>query len=166
VTVTAETLKNYLALSRPAFLSLIFASISLATALLAIPRSIAVSPLPPAYKTILRGRAGGHNWSFTVPFQIHNVNAIEALISCESQGVNISKPDSDGVASDGILQFHRAKSTPALIGSGTWAWMASSSGIKGTPIWPTDAIKMTDWAISHNLGSQWSCWHIAGLDQL
>jgi len=33
--------------------------------------------------------------------------SVVQLIGCESQGVNISRPDSDGIFSDGILQFYR-----------------------------------------------------------
>jgi hypothetical protein len=109
-----------------------------------------------ATQTPVLGQISGTNWAYNVGFRVENVAAIEKLIQCESQGVNISRPDSDGIISDGILQFHRS-STNAPVGSGTWAWMSSLSGIQGSPIDPADAIEMTDWAISHNLIGQWSC---------
>jgi len=102
------------------------------------------------------------NWTYTVPFEVHNPAEIEKLIQCESKGVNVSEPDSDGIFSDGILQYHRA-SKHSPIGSGTWAWMEKLSGLKGSPVFPADAIHMTDWAIDHDLIGQWSCAHILHL---
>jgi hypothetical protein len=114
-------------------------------------RAIAVLPPVPATSTTLIGKG----WHYTVPFAVKNTADIEKLIQCESQGVNISRPDSDGIFSDGILQFHRGHKD-TLVG-GTWEAFSASSGITGSPIWPNDAIKMTDWAISHGLLSHWSC---------
>ncbi|HKW19507.1 MAG TPA: hypothetical protein VJO35_18500 [Terriglobales bacterium] len=116
-----------------------------------------LAPESPVLDTI-----SGQGWSYTVPFRIENVVDIEKLISCESQGVNISRTDSDGIISDGILQFHRSSKT-APLGSGTWAWMSQLSGIEGSPIVPADAIQQTDWAISHGLIGQWSCARIQHL---
>lgn len=79
-----------------------------------------------------------------MPFEVKNTADIEKLIQCESQGVNISRPDSDGIYSDGILQFHRGPLD--TMQSSTWEDFSKSSGIVGSPIVPADAIKMADWA--------------------
>jgi hypothetical protein len=42
-----------------------------------------------------------------VPFEVKNTADIEKLIQCESQGVNINRPDSNGLISWGIYQFNR-----------------------------------------------------------
>jgi hypothetical protein len=131
----------------------------LIAAILTPPRVISVSPQTPVLDVL-----AGKNWAYTLSFHVHNREALQKLISCESGGKNISKPDSNHRISDGILQFNRDQSN--LLGSGTWAWMESLSGIKGSPIFPADAIKLADWAISHNLGSNWTCWHLMGLDRL
>jgi hypothetical protein len=101
-------------------------------------------------------------WAYTVPFAVHDPATIEKLIQCESQGVNISRLDSDRIMSDGILQYHRA-SKGSSVGSGTWAWMEKLSGLKGSPIFPADAIRVTDWAIDHGLIGHWNCARITGL---
>jgi hypothetical protein len=138
--------------------SALFPLVSPAAASL-IPNGVyTVQPPESPVQTILEGK----NWRFRVEFAVKNVKDIEKLISCESHGVNISRPDSDGTISDGILQFHRS-SKNAPVGSGTWAWMESLSGIKGIPTDPAAAIKMTDWAISKNLGPHWTCWRIEKL---
>jgi hypothetical protein len=105
----------------------------------------------------------GKNWHYSVPFEVKNVAAIEKLIQCESQGVNVSRPDSDGIGSDGILQFHRGPLN--TLASSTWESFSKASGITGSPIFPADAIKLTDWAISHGLGPHWTCWHLTHLDK-
>ena len=127
------------------------------TTRLSSPREIAVRPPESTANTTLQGK----NWHYTVPFAIKNAKDIGALIQCESQGVNISRPDSDGIYSDGILQFHRG-ALDTLKG-GTWEDFSHSSGITGSPIVPADAIRMTDWAISHGLIGHWSCAHILRL---
>jgi hypothetical protein len=126
-----------------------------------IGQSATYSLLP---QSPVRTQILGKKWAYTVPFEVKNAAAIQKLIQCESQGVNISRPDSDGIMSDGILQFHRS-SKSASIGSGTWEWMESLSGLRGSPINPPDAIKMADWAISHGLGPHWTCWHLQHLDR-
>ncbi|HKF48337.1 MAG TPA: hypothetical protein VKB38_13325 [Terracidiphilus sp.] len=103
----------------------------------------------------------GRNWEYTVPFVVHNVADIEKLIQCESQGVNISRPDSDGIFSDGVLQFHRGPLD--TMASSTWASFSKASGISGSPINPSDAIRMADWAIDHDLLGHWTCAHILHL---
>jgi len=84
----------------------------------------------------------GPQWSYTVPFAVRNKSTIEKLIQCESRGMNISRPDDDGVMSDGILQFHRGP-TDSMAG-GTWEDFSRASGITGSPKNPADAIRMTD----------------------
>jgi len=103
----------------------------------------------------------GPRWGFSVPFPVKNKTMIEKLIQCESGGRNISRPDSDGVISDGILQFHRGPAD--TYAGGTWEDFSRSSGITGSPREPADAIRMTDWAISHGLGPHWTCWQLQKL---
>ena len=91
---------------------------------------------------------------------VHNPETIKKLIKCESYAQNVSRPDSDGIISDGILQFHRDKKYPDVVGSGTWSEFSKQSGIMGSPLNPYQAILMTDWAIDHNLATRWSCWWI------
>ena len=57
----------------------------------------------PVPETVLSGLP----WAYSVPFEVQNKAEIEKLIDCESAGLNVSGPDSDGLISDGILQFHR-----------------------------------------------------------
>jgi hypothetical protein len=103
----------------------------------------------------------GAQWSYTVPFAVKNKASIEKLIECESRGMNISRPDDDGITSDGILQFHRGP-TDSMAG-GTWKDFSRASGITGSPKNPADAIRMTDWAISHGFGPRWACWRLQKL---
>ena len=103
----------------------------------------------------------GPRWRYSLPFAVKNKATIEKLIQCESSGRNISRPDSDGLMSDGILQFHRGP-TDTLAG-GTWEDFSQASGIRGSPRNPADAIKMTDWAISHGRGPHWTCWQLRKL---
>ena len=132
---------------------LLFASI---LAICSRTATYAIQP-PKTPQTVI----SGHGWAYTVPFKVQNTQTIEKLIQCESGGVNISRPDTGGIFSDGILQFHRgAKNT---MEGGTWESFSATSGITGSPIIPADAIKMADWAISHNLLSHWTCAHILKL---
>lgn len=103
----------------------------------------------------------GPRWGYELPFAVKNKATIEKLIQCESGGMNVSRPDSDGIMSDGILQFHRGP-TDTLAGS-TWEDFSQASGITGSPKNPADAIRMTDWAISHGLGPHWTCWRLQKL---
>ena len=112
-------------------------------------------------KTFLETVISGPQWSYAVPFAVKNKTTIEKLIQCESRGMNISRPDDDGIMSDGILQFHRGP-TDTMAG-GTWEDFSRASGIIGSPKNPTDAIRMTDWAISHGLGPHWGCWRLQNL---
>src|SRR5712691_8100525 len=88
-----------------------------------------------------------------IPEGVAHVRIIEKLIGCESQGVNISRPDSDGIFSDGILQFHR---------DGTWEDMVQRGGPPGSPIIPDQALRMADWMIAHGFLHRWSCARILG----
>jgi hypothetical protein len=108
-------------------------------------------------ETVISGR----QWSYTVPFAVRNKATIEKLIQCESRGMNISRPDDDGIMSDGILQFHRGP-TDGIAG-GTWEDFSRASGIMGSPKNPADAVRMTDWAISHGFGPRWTCWRLQNL---
>jgi hypothetical protein len=56
---------------------------------------------------------------------------INRLIHCESSGANVSRPDSDGINSDGILQFHRGPKN--TLEGGTWEEMSRRSGIMRKP---------------------------------
>lgn len=98
----------------------------------------------------------GPRWGYSLPFAVKNKATIEKLIQCESGGRNVSGPDSDGIISDGILQFHRGPAD--TLAGGTWEDFSQASGIRGSPKNPADAIRMTDWAISHGLGPHWTCW--------
>lgn len=136
------------------FLSLPF--ITLIQTVLARPHeSVAIQPMPPV--TFV----SGPQWTYQVPFTVQNKAIIEKLIQCESGGVNISRPDSDGIMSDGILQFHRGPKD--TLAGGTWEDFSQASGIRGSPKDPADAIRMTDWAISHGLGPHWTCWRLQKL---
>jgi hypothetical protein len=98
----------------------------------------------------------GPRWGYALPFPVKHKATIEKLIQCESRGMNVSVPDSDGIISDGILQFHRGPAD--TMAGGTWEDFSRASGIRGSPKNPADAIKMTDWAIGHGLGPHWTCW--------
>jgi hypothetical protein len=103
----------------------------------------------------------GSHWTYSVPFEVQNKAEIEKLIECESAGLNVSGPDSDGLISDGILQFHRGPAD--TLTRSTWEDFSKASGIAGSPMNPTDAIRMADWAISHGYGSRWTCWRLQKL---
>lgn len=136
------------------FLSLPF--ITFIQTVLARPHeSAAMQPMP------LVTFVSGPQWGYEVPFAVQNKAIIEKLIQCESGGVNISRPDSDGIMSDGILQFHRGPAD--TLAGGTWEDFSQASGITGSPKDPEDAIRMTDWAISHGLGPHWTCWRLQKL---
>jgi hypothetical protein len=130
--------------------------ITLVQTLLARTNAYRVTRETPA-ETIL----SGPRWSFVVPFAVTNKTDIERLIECESGGRNISAPDTDGIISDGVLQFHRGPGD--TLSSSTWEDFSRASGLRGSPRNPAEAIRMTDWAISHGLGPRWTCWRQEGL---
>jgi hypothetical protein len=80
--------------------------------------------------------------------QAKHKDKIAKLISCESGGRNGCWPDSDGINSCGILQFHE---------DGTWQEMSYKSGIVGTSSDPNDAIRMADWMIDNGYLRRWTC---------
>lgn len=147
---TAERLFFFLFLALPVVT--LFQSVLVRTAASAVLR---YSP----QETVLRGPG----WAFAVPFPVNHKQQIQELIQCESGGQNISLPDTDGITSDGILQFHRGPDD--TMSRGTWDDFSKASGISGSPTIPTDAIRMTDWAIDHDLGYRWTCWQKQGLSQ-
>jgi hypothetical protein len=122
-----------------------------------------VIPAPETHpNTVLGGiTASGRSWAYTVLFAVQNTEIIQKLIGCESQGVNVSRPDSDGITSDGILQFHRDKSD--VLGSGTWTDMETRFHLSGSPINPSDAIHMADLMISDGFIARWTCARIMKL---
>lgn len=127
---------------------------------LALQRSSTIpSPIPSF--AILGGEVRGRHWSYLVPFAVQNVSVIEKLIGCESQGVNVSRPDSNGRISDGILQFNRGPAD--TLGSGTWADMEHRFNFLGSPINPPDAIHLADLMISAGFIHRWSCARILSL---
>lgn len=109
----------------------------------------------------MSGKAGHRTWSYTVDFPVENTAALETLISCESQGVNVSRPDSNHLVSDGILQFNRGASN--VMGSGTWTDMEKKFDFYGCPINPSDAIHLADLMISNGFLARWSCARITHL---
>ena len=142
---------------KPFYLLFLFLPfVTLIQTVLARPGERAVAPEISSATVI-----SGPQWSYTVPFSVRNKATIEKLIQCESRGMNISRPDADGIMSDGILQFHRGP-TDTMAG-GTWEDFSQASGITGSPNNPADAIRMTDWAISQGLGPHWACWRLQNL---
>lgn len=121
----------------------------LIAAILTPPRVISVSP-----KTPVLERLTGKNWAYAVPFPVHNKPIIEKLIQCESGGINIARPDSNGLISWGILQFN---------GTSTWNEMERRFNFYGSPLIPSDAIRMADLMISAGLLNRWTCARILNL---
>lgn len=93
----------------------------------------------------------------------HNPEKLAKLIQCESDWVNISRPDSNNRISDGLLQFNRGASN--ILGSGTWADMEQRFKFYGSPIIPSDAIRMADMMIDAGFISRWTCAKMLGLDK-
>lgn len=91
----------------------------------------------------------GHGWSYAVDYKVHNEERVAGLIQCESEGINIVRPDSNGLLSNGILQYN---------GTSTWADFSARFHFKGSPLMPSDAIHMADMAIDAGLGYRWTCW--------
>ena len=96
----------------------------------------------------------GHGWAYTVPFEVQNSSTIEKLIQCESQGVNIARPDSNGKESYGLLQFN---------GTSTWAEAEHQFDFYGSPMIPAEAIHMADMMISGGEIRRWTCARILAL---
>ncbi|HEY6902837.1 MAG TPA: hypothetical protein VI216_00915 [Candidatus Acidoferrales bacterium] len=96
----------------------------------------------------------GKNWRYDLTFPVRNRSIVEQLIECESQGQNISRIDSNGQVSRGILQFN---------GTSTWNEMEHRFGFYGDPGNPTAAIHMADMMISSGLVGRWTCARSLGL---
>jgi hypothetical protein len=79
-------------------------------------------------------------------------NILYPLAECESGFEVVAKIDSNGLYSRGILQYQKA----------TWEMWEASSGYKGDPMNPYDAISIAEWAIDNHLLGHWSCAHILG----
>jgi hypothetical protein len=140
---------------------LLFSIIALSSVALRADAEYSVFAPTHPVQVILSGVAGHRPWSYTVPFPVQNTATLETLVSCESQGVNVSRPDSNHLVSDGILQFNRGPSD--LLGSGTWADMEKRFHFYGSPIYPADAIHMADLMISNGYLARWSCARITRL---
>ena len=96
----------------------------------------------------------GKNWHYDLNFPVHNPSTLGRLIQCESQGQNISRTDSNGQMSRGILQFN---------GTSTWNEMEQRFNFYGDPRNPPDAIHMADMMISSGLIGRWGCARSLGL---
>jgi hypothetical protein len=96
----------------------------------------------------------GKNWHYELGFPVYNSSTLERLIECESRGRNISRADSNGQMSWGILQFN---------GVSTWNEMEQRFNFYGDPRNPPDAIHMADMMISRGLIGRWACARSLGL---
>lgn len=96
----------------------------------------------------------GKNWRYDLSFPVHNLSIVEQLIQCESQGQNISRVDSNGQLSRGILQFN---------GVSTWNEMEHRFDFYGDPGNPPEAIHMADMMISNGFVGRWTCARSLGL---
>jgi hypothetical protein len=105
-------------------------------------------------KTIPVAEVSGKDWHYDVTFPVYNSSSLERLIQCESQGRNISRTDSNGQISWGILQFN---------GTSTWNEMEQRFNFYGDPRNPSDAIHMADMMISGGLIRRWACARSLGL---
>ena len=99
-------------------------------------------------KAIPVAEVSGKNWHYDLSFPVYNSSTLGRLIQCESQGLNISRTDSNGQMSWGILQFN---------GSSTWNEMEQRFNFYGDPRNPPDAIHMADMMISSGLIGRWTC---------
>jgi hypothetical protein len=105
-------------------------------------------------KAIPVAELSGKNWHYDLSFPVYNSSTLERLIQCESQGLNISRTDSNGQMSWGILQFN---------GTSTWNEMEQRFSFYGDPRNPPDAIHMADMMISSGLVRRWACARSLGL---
>jgi hypothetical protein len=126
---------------------------------LAIASLITVIHRPPRVisapsKGIPVAEVSGKNWHYDLSFPVYNSSTLERLIQCESQGLNISRLDSNRQMSWGILQFN---------GTSTWNEMERRFNFYGDPKNPPDAIHMADMMISSGLIGRWTCARSLGL---
>lgn len=99
-------------------------------------------------------RIAGKGWAYDLAFPVYNAATIARLIECESQGLNIGRPDSNGQMSWGVLQFN---------GTSTWQEMERRFHFYGDPRNPAQAIHMADMMISNGLLGRWSCARTLGM---
>jgi hypothetical protein len=99
-------------------------------------------------KAIPVAEVSGKNWRYDLSFPVYNSSTLERLIQCESRGHNISRIDSNGQMSWGILQFN---------GTSTWNEMERRFNFYGDPRNPPEAIHMADMMISSGLIGRWTC---------
>lgn len=99
-------------------------------------------------------RIAGKGWAYDLAFPVYNAATIARLIECESQGLNIGRPDSNGQMSWGVLQFN---------GTATWQEMEHRFHYYGDPRNPAQAIHMADMMISNGLLGRWSCARTLGM---
>ena len=113
------------------------------------PENVALQhPLTPM------ARITGKGWAYDLAFPVYNAATIARLIECESQGLNIGRPDSNGQMSWGVLQFN---------GTSTWQEMEHRFHFHGDPRNPAEAIHMADMMISNGLLGRWSCARTLGM---
>ena len=110
--------------------------------------------IPAPGKPVPVAEVAGRNWHYDLGFPVYNLATVEKLIQCESQGQNISRVDSNGQISRGILQFN---------GTSTWNEMEQRFDFYGDPGNPPQAIHMADMMISSGLVGRWTCAHSLGL---
>lgn len=117
--------------------------------------------VPPAVQTKLLAPISSQEWTHYTQAQIDQMTQgafhpyiLRTLIRCESQNTNISRLDSNGKMSYGILQFN---------GTATWNTFAPLAGVSSSPMNPVAAIKVADYMISIGQLHRWSCAKITGL---
>jgi hypothetical protein len=125
---------------------------ALAAAIATIDRSQHAAHSPSGFMPITQ--IAGKNWRYELNFPVYNPSTIQKLIDCESQGLNIGRPDSNGQMSWGILQFN---------GTSTWQEMERRFHFYGDPRNPPEAIHMADMMISSGLIGRWTCARSLGL---
>jgi hypothetical protein len=126
--------------------------VAIASLIVVIVHRTRVIPVPS--KAIPVAEVSGKNWHYDLSFPVYNSSTLERLIQCESQGRNISRTDSNGQMSWGILQFN---------GTSTWNEMEQRFNFYGDPRNPPDAIHMADMMISRGLIGRWACARSLGL---
>lgn len=80
------------------------------------------------------------------------ISTLPYLIACESGDNSVSEIDSNGLLSQGILQYQ--------------AWKAdweTSSGLNGDPMIRYDAVVMGIWGLTNGRIARWSCASILGI---
>ena len=125
---------------------LCFSVVTLVAAIATIYRRQQAASTPGRFTPI--AQIEGKNWRYDLNFPVYNSSMIQKLIECESQGLNIARPDSNGQMSWGILQFN---------GTSTWREMEQRFHFYGDPRNPPEAIHMADMMISSGLAGRWTC---------